>query len=267
MPRSASANIDVDTGVQVGAAGPRSRYFYDHQFRKVPILATALVVDSTHDVDRQAQIESDIEANLDWVTGGTNTEVVATAVNGGVSLTTAGASADSCWLQPNTSTSIASGLHDIQWDTDNSPAVEWAFTTGDNVSDCTITAGFVLAQDEPYDVSGDADRIQFEYVAGDGTNGNNVVLTYSVGGTDYEHPFSFELAVSTTYWCKIAVDSGRYADCHFGMSNDPGSAVHHRTKNALTADILDLKPSINLQTATGAKSITAHSVALGRNYT
>jgi len=63
------------------------------------------------------------------------------------------------------------------------------------------------------------------------------------------------------------VDADRLADCHFGMSNDPGSAVHHRTKNALTADILDLKPSINLQTATGAKSITAHSVACGRNYT
>ncbi len=265
MPRSASANIDVDTGVQVGAAGPRSRYYYSHKFGKVPILSGAFDLNGTFS---HTEVEAALEANHDWETGGTNTEVVAAVANGGVSLTTAGASADSCWLIPNTSALVATGLNAIQWDTDNSPAVEWTFTTGANVSDATITAGFVLAQDAPYDVSGDADRIQFEYVAGDGTNGNNVVLTYSVGGTDYEHPFSFELAVSTTYWCKIAVDADRYADCHFARAADPGSAVHHRTKNALTANITALKPSINVQAnAAAAKTITAHHVACGRNYT
>ena len=268
MPRSASANIDVDTGVQVGAAGPRSRFYYHHKFPKVPILASAMNIPETQTSTADAEIEAALEANLDWVHDGTGTEVVTKAANGGCTLTTGTTTGNNAWLLPNATATITTGLQAMEWDTDNSPAIEWTFTTGASVADVTIAAGFVLTQAAAYSEGTDDDRIQFEYVAGDGTNGNNVVLTYSVNATDYEQPLSFELAASTTYWCKIAVGADRYAECHFGSANDPGSAVHTRTKNALKTGITALKPSILVQANIGsaAKAITVHSVAIGRDY-
>lgn len=262
MPRSATAAIDVGTGVAIGAAGPRSRYYLEDNFNKVPMLSASYNLNGNFD-DEEA--EAAIEANHNWETGGTGTEVVAASTGGGVSLTTGANDEDQAYLLPNTSSLLDVAWDTVQWSTDKRPSLQWVFSTGANVSDCTICAGFFLAHDAPYAVSGDADRIWFEYVAGDGTNGNKVVAITSIGGTDREQPLTIELEVSTAYWCKIDVTEDRTADMFFGKVSDPGSANHVRT-DALTTAITALKPTIMVESGAAAtKTITAHHCAIGRD--
>lgn len=269
MPRSATANVDVSTGILVGASGPRKRRYYYHDFDLIPNLAAGLDVNATHSSSADADIEEAFETNKDWALAGTNAVFASGsfATGGGVTLTTTAAANDQMQLLPNSSALVKTGLEVIDWDTSKQPAVEWGFRTPSTITNMTFWCGFAITNPAPYNVTDDHDQIKVEYVTG--VNSGNFVVRYSNGTHATDNDFSINTGLAfeadTSYWCKIRVGSDRLADVTIGTANEPGAATHTRTENALRADILTLKPAIGVQTSTGARAITVDYVAIGRD--
>ena len=271
MPRSATANIDVDTGIPVGIAGPRKRIYYFDDFNLVPGLeigATTIANTPTGD-----QVEHGLEVNKDWKIVGTNSDqdvlALATDGDGGIDLTTAGALADQAILLPTTSATVKSGLNVKTWDTDKRPAAEWCFSTTSTITSMTAWCGFTTAAGAvraPYDVTHDDNQVKVEYIAG-----SNFIIRYSTDAVltntyvDYAIDTGIAVAASTTYVVKIALDSDRVAWVSIANAADLGAAVEIPTKYALK-DVTTLIPTIGVQDdTTAAKQIAVHYVALGRD--
>jgi len=271
MPRSATSNVDVDTGVLTGIAGPRKRIYRDDNFNKIPNLVAAYDLDGTYD---NADSEALAESNDDWILAGTDAVVTDITHNtsGGINLKTNAGGTDQAYLIPNTASTVDTGLSNILWDTGKRPAVEWCFTTENavaGISSMTAWCGFTITTPDGYNVTADNDQVKVEYVAG--ANSGNFMIRYSTdtadGSTvvDYSIDTGIAVAINTTYVVKIALDSDRVAWVNIADAADLGAAVEIPTKYALK-DVTTLIPTIGVQDdTTAAKQIAVHYVALGRD--
>ena len=271
MPRSATSNVDVDTGVLTGIAGPRKRIYRDDNFNKIPNLVAAYDLDGTYD---NADSEALAESNDDWIRAGTDAVVTDITHNtsGGINLKTNAGGTDQAYLIPNTASTVDTGLSNILWDTGKRPAVEWCFTTENavaGISSMTAWCGFTITTPAGYNVTADNDQVKVEYVAG--ANSGNFMIRYSTdtadGSTvvDYSIDTGIAVAINTTYVVKIALDSDRVAWVNIADAADLGAAVEIPTKYALK-DVTTLIPTIGVQDdTTAAKQIAVHYVALGRD--
>ena len=271
MPRSATSNVDVDTGVLTGIAGPRKRIYRDDNFNKIPNLVAAYDLDGTYD---NADSEALAESNDDWILAGTDAVVTDITHNtsGGINLKTNAGGTDQAYLIPNTASTVDTGLSNILWDTGKRPAVEWCFTTENavaGISSMTAWCGFTITTPDGYNVTADNDQVKVEYVAG--ANSGNFMIRYSTdtadGSTvvDYSIDTGIAVAINTTYVVKIALDSDRVAWVNIADAADLGAAVEIPTKYALK-DVTTVIPTIGVQDdTTAAKQIAVHYVALGRD--
>ena len=271
MPRSATSNVDVDTGVLTGIAGPRKRIYRDDNFNKIPNLVAAYDLDGTYD---NADSEALAESNDDLILAGTDAVVTDITHNtsGGINLKTNAGGTDQAYLIPNTASTVDTGLSNILWDTGKRPAVEWCFTTENavaGISSMTAWCGFTITTPDGYNVTADNDQVKVEYVAG--ANSGNFMIRYSTdtadGSTvvDYSIDTGIAVAINTTYVVKIALDSDRVAWVNIADAADLGAAVEIPTKYALK-DVTTLIPTIGVQDdTTAAKQIAVHYVALGRD--
>ena len=271
MPRSATSNVDVDTGVLTGIAGPRKRIYRDDNFNKIPNLVAAYDLDGTYD---NADSEALAESNDDWILAGTDAVVTDITHNtsGGINLKTNAGGTDQAYLIPNTASTVDTGLSNILWDTGKRPAVEWCFTTENAVAGLSSRpawCGCTITTPDGYNVTADNDQVKVEYVAG--ANSGNFMIRYSTdtadGSTvvDYSIDTGIAVAINTTYVVKIALDSDRVAWVNIADAADLGAAVEIPTKYALK-DVTTLIPTIGVQDdTTAAKQIAVHYVALGRD--
>ena len=267
MPRSATANIDVDTGIPVGIAGPRKRIYYYEDFRLMPY--AQYVAGTIADTPTDDQIEEGLETNKDWELDGGST-ACAFSAEGGIALTTGSADDDQAILIPNGSSILANGLNTITWDTDKRPAVEWCFSTTSTITSMTAWCGFKLAAGaivDPYNTTTDNDSVVVEYVAGEA----NFRIRYSTdtadGSTvvDYSIDTGIAVAINTTYVVKIALDSDRVAWVNIADAADLGAAVEIPTKYALKS-VNTFKPTLGLENMSGsARTLNVRYVALGRD--
>ena len=186
---------------------------------------------------------------------GTNATSGSAAYNaeGGITLTTAGASGDRVILLPHLDAN-QSPWNLITWGTDKETAWGCYLRTGASIADLILWAGLKLTNTPT--VATDNDQVFFRYEAG--VNSGKIQCINSIGGTDDTDDSGVTLAVTTDYWLVIAIDSSRIARFFI-------NGVLVATSAALT-DATDLKPYLGIQAnAAAAKSVTVYSQHIGRN--
>ena len=273
MPRSATANVDVHTGVLVGASGPRKRRFYRNDFERLINTAANVAINGSFD---EIKGNKNLESDQDFIISGTNFAEgnVTHSTSGGLVLTTTDAAANQCVIFPLTATDVDTGFSNKVWDTGAESACEWGFTTDSRIDNQIIFAGLKitdLSAEYSTATGTDDNQVYVDYIAG--SNNNKFLVRYSYGGTDVTIDSGLTMVASTSYWVKIAFDSSKYVDVFIGNSDEPGAATHIRSRHAITADglssstgILTLKPTFGIQqTTTDQAIVNMDYVACGRN--
>lgn len=195
-----------------------------------------------------------VPRNRDFEVLGTNgTSALATfSDGGGLTITTAGASADQMIILPHLDTK-QSAWSAIKWNTNDSVAYGNKIKTGASIADTTIWVGLKLTNTSV--TATDDDQVFFRYEPS--TNSGKWQFIYSVGGTDYSLDTGVTVAASTSYELEIAIDSDRVPR---GYVNGD----HTNTGTAMTADI-DLIPYFGVQAdAAAAKAITSRGCAISK---
>ena len=267
MPRSATANIDVDTGIPVGAAGPRKRWYQLDTFYRKPNLDAAFNVGSTSGGDVGANIERTTEANQHWNLVGDDAVYtdLAFAANGGVTLKTNAGASDQMGIEPlSVATYHIVGGSAVTFPYDKKPAVEFGFTTAASITEMKLWLGFYTALDDPYvhtDDQTDCALVQFVPATSANFNIVNQVNNAKDGVVDTE----IEVKASTAYSVKVSLDSAYKAWYWIAEATDLGAGkvfttpTVHRTGAALI-------PTLGIEeTATTAKEVTVNYAALGRD--
>jgi hypothetical protein len=173
---------------------------------------------------------------------------------GGITLTTAGASADQVILLPHLDAN-QSAWAQVTWGTDQEVDWEGLVQTGASIAAATIWAGLKITNTPT--VITDADQAFFRYEPA--TNGGKWQVVYSVGGTDYTEDTGVTVVASTRYLLAVHFDEQRFA--HFFIN---GAKVA-QSKVAMT-NAVDLIPYIGVQAdAAAAKSIVVMGEAISRN--
>jgi hypothetical protein len=193
-------------------------------------------------------------ADPDFEVLGTNGVSASTAINveGGVTLTTAGASGDQVIVLPHLDAS-QTAWSTVTWGTDKQVEWECEIRTGSNITATTIWAGLKLTNTST--TATDNDQVFFRFETS--TNTGKFQAIYSIGGTDTAGDSGVTVAVSTKYRFRIRINSARIARMYI---ND----VLVGTSTALT-DATDLIPYVGVECgAVAAKSIVLVSEAIGR---
>lgn len=171
---------------------------------------------------------------------------------GGITLTTAGASADQVILLPHLDAN-QSAWTQVTWGTDKQTVWECDISTAASIADCIIWAGLKLTNTPT--VATDNDQVFIRYEAG--VNDGEFQVISSIGGTDTTTDSGVVVAVSTRYRLRIAIGADRTARIYIN-----GALIY--TTAALT-DATDLKPYIGVQSsAVAAKSIRVYGQAISR---
>jgi len=185
---------------------------------------------------------------------GTNAVSADTAyyAEGGITLTTHGASADSTILVPHLGTNL-SPWKQITWGT--SKQVEWEcdISTATQITSTSIWAGLKLTNTPT--VATDDDQAYFYYDSA--TNSGKWEAVSSIAGTDLESDTGLTVAVSTRYHLKITIDSSRVARFY-------ANGVLYKTTAALTS--VNLIPYIGVKQTAGSitRSVNVHGQAISR---
>jgi len=194
-----------------------------------------------------------VPRNKNFEVSGTNgTSALATfsATTGGITITTATAENDQMIIGPHTDTK-QTAWYGIKWGTENQVIWEAVIRTGASIAALTIWAGLKLTSTSVVATDDDAAYFRFD------TNVANWEATTSIAGTDVEHDTGIALAINTSYYFRIEIDSDRKA--HFFINN---KEVYLST--ALTND-KDLIPYIGVHTnASAAKAITVIKEKISR---
>lgn len=193
-------------------------------------------------------------ADPDFEVLGTNATSASTSFNaeGGIKLTTAGASGDQVIILPHLDANQSAWA---QWTWGTDKQVEWEgdLTTGTAITAETIWAGLKLTNTSV--VATDNDQVFFRYEVG--VNSGKWQVIYSIGGTDTTTDAGVTVAVSTRYRLRISIDASRIARCYIN-----GALV--ATSTALT-DATDLIPYIGVSaSAVAAKDITVYGETISR---
>ncbi len=193
-------------------------------------------------------------ADPDFELLGTNAVSASSAFNpeGGITLTTAGASADQVILLPHLDAN-QSGWTQFTWGTDREVAWQTRIKTGAAVTAQIVWAGLKLTNTPV--VATDNDQVFVRYEAG--VNDGEFQVVYSIGDTDTTVDTGVVVALATTYEIVIAISSSRVARVFI-------DGVLVATSTALT-DEVDLKPYIGVQaSAAAAKSLTVYGQSISR---
>ena len=193
-------------------------------------------------------------ADPDFELLGTNATSASSSFNaeGGIKLTTAGASADQVILLPHLDAN-QSAWTQFTWGTDKQVAWACRLATGAAITAEIIWAGLKLTNTPT--VATDNDQVFFRYEAG--VNSGKFQCINSIGGTDDTDDSGVTVAVSTVYLLVIAIDSDRIARFYIN-----GALV--ATSAALT-NAVDLKPYVGIQaSAAAAKDITVYGETISR---
>lgn len=208
-------------------------------FKQAPLLNAAIAVNS----------------NLDFEVLGTNmTSALATFdPEGGITLTTAGASADQAILCPHLDTK-QTAWSSMTWGTDQETHWRATIKTGAAITAMILWAGLKLTNTPT--VITDDDQVFFRYEAG--VNSGKWQCISSVAGTDTSADSGVTVATSTVYRLMIIIDSARVAKFYI-------NGVLVATSAALTTAV-DLIPYVGVQaSAVAAKACTVRSISMSRN--
>jgi hypothetical protein len=183
----------------------KDRIYLENRFAQAPKV-TADAVSSTG--------TTAAPANKDYEVAGTNAASTDTALdaNGGVAISTHGASADYSVVQPQQTAGL-SILKTMTFLTQKKPRFVAALQTGANITAVTIWAGFKLTNIDTK--ATDADQAFFRYQ--DTINGGKLEAVYSIASVLTSVDCSVLLgalatiAVSTQYLLAIDIDANRIA--------------------------------------------------------
>lgn len=222
---------------------PANRYELIERFTQAPLLNAAIAVG----------------ANLNFEVLGTNmTSALSTfaTTGGGITLTTAGASADSSILLAHLTTK-QSNWNSTGWGTSERIVFETVIKTGASVALTSIWAGFKLTNTPVVATDNDQVFARYDAATASGvwqliTSATNVDTTVNTGIT---------VAASTKYHIKIVVDGNRIARLYINGTLAATSSA------ALTASVA-LKPYIGVLANTGAaKAITIRGLRCSKDHT
>jgi hypothetical protein len=184
------------------------RYQLIETFQKAPALKA--VLDTFTSSVAAAEMVAAMIANKDFSVLGTNmtTALATLAATGGVTITTAGASADSAIILPSLSTKQTAWSSTL-WSSDKSLEWECCIVTGASVALTSIWAGLKLTNTPV--VATDDDQCFFRYDAA--TAGGAWQIITSRAGTDTTTTVAVgtspAVLASTKYRLRIQVSSGR----------------------------------------------------------
>ena len=193
-------------------------------------------------------------ADADFEILGTNatTALCTYSAEGGITLTTAGASADQMILAPHLDAG-QSAWTQVTWGTDKSATWECDISTGVAITAMILWAGMKLTSTPV--VATDADQVFVRYEAG--VNDGEFQVISSIGGVDTTTDTGIVVAVSTRYHIKIEISAARTAKVWI-------NGILVLTTAALT-DAVDLIPYVGVQaSAAAAKVVNVHGEAIGR---
>jgi hypothetical protein len=224
------------------------------QFKQRPLLNADVVPTDLNPT--QAQMALIFSANRDFEVIGTNmTGVLCThADGGGITLTTAGASADQAIVTPHLDASQTSWAT-TKWNTADRVLFETRIKTAANIADQIIWAGLKLTNDNV--VATDDNQVFVRYEAG--VNGGEFQLITSSAGTDTTTDLNVAVAVSTEYHIKLVVNGDLDVHCYIN-----GVQVA-RVQAALTTNI-DLIPYVGIEaSAVAAKAVTCRHIRCAKD--
>ncbi len=161
------------------------------------------------------------------------------SAEGGVKITTAGATNDQEIILPHLDTN-QSAWTQVVWGTDDQTEWEAHIKTGSAITSTCIWAGLKLTNTSV--TATDDDQVMFRYQAG--TASGDWQAIYSIGGVDTAADTGVAVVLSTEYHLKITIDSSRIARLYL-------NGVLMATSTALT-DATDLIPYIGVQGTTNA---------------
>lgn len=173
-------------------------------------------------------------------------------VEGGLTITTAGADADSMIILPHLDV-LQTAWALTTWGTDRSTRWECFIQSGANITNAIIWAGLKLTN-TPVTAT-DADQVFFRYE--DDVISGDWQAVSSIGGTDDALDTNIAVAVTTQYHLVIVIDSARLAKMYI-------NGVLVKTTAALTSG--DLIPYIGVEAdgAAAAKAISVYGQAISR---
>ena len=267
MPRSATANIDVDTGIPVGITGPRKRWYHLDKFWRKPNLDAAFNVGDTSS-DVGAAIERAGEANQYWNLVGADAVYtdLAFAANGGITIKPNGTADDQIGIEPlSVATYHIVGGSALTYPYNKGPAVEWGFTTTSSITNVIFWAGFITGI---ADAPGWTDAAQQDgaYLKWDSSASANWKIVNNVAGTDdTEIDTGIVVKASTAYSVKVSLDASSKAFVWIAEASDLGSGKVFDTVSAHTSSTMI--PGLGLEqiaTAT-APTLDVNYVACGRD--
>ena len=201
-----------------------------------------------------AQIIAGDIANNDFEVLGTNmtTALCTFAVDGGVTLTTAGADNDQGIIAPHLNTNQTAWAN-VEWGTGKQTCFEALIKTGASIADVTIWAGLKLTNTSV--VATDDNQVFFRYAASGGTD---FKLVNSRANVDVSSDTGIALAASTLYRLRIELDAGRRVNAYI-------NGVQVANNLAALTDAVNLIPYIGVHANTGSpKAITAKYLGCSR---
>lgn len=193
-------------------------------------------------------------ANTDFEILGTNAVSAdqVLSVNGGFTLTTAGADNDQVIVLPHLDANQSS-WNITEWGTENQLVYECLVTTPAAVTTVLFWAGLKLTN-TPVIIT-DADQVYFRFSTDD-VNVNWRIIS-SIGGTDTNTDSGIVVAVNTTYRFKIFINAARVARFYID------DALLFTT--AALTNAVDLIPFVGVQAlAVAARTLTLHHEKLSR---
>lgn len=198
-----------------------------------------------------------VAMNLDFELLGTNAVDGSSALSedGGVTLTTAGASGDQVILVPHLDTAQSAWAKAGLWGSENSPYFDTIIKTASNIADIVIWAGLKLTNTSV--VATDDDQVFFRFAPA--TSSGRWVLNHSRAGTDTAMVLPLAVAASTQYRITIEVESDRRI-----IASVNGVYAEFAIREAIVT-AKDLIPYIGVQaSAAAAKSIDVRRLACSR---
>jgi len=182
---------------------PANRYELIERFTQRPLLNADVLI--TNLEPTLAQMALRFSANRNFEVLGTNmTSALCThSTGGGITLTTAGASADQAIVTPHLDAS-QTAWSTADWSTDDKVIFETNIKTAASI-DCIIWAGLKLTNDNV--VATDAEQAFLRYETG--VASGIFQLITSDNGTDTTTATTVTVAVSTDYHIKLVVNADR----------------------------------------------------------
>ena len=232
------------------------RTSYKTNFTKKPILASDFLITATNPTLAQMAFIAQSHETMEVDAGTNATSALSTfSTGGGLTLTTAGASADQEIIRSK-AVAAQGCLGTWDWSTSDELAFRCRLKTGASIADVRIVAGLFLTVAQPFAEGTDNDAIFFTFAD---ASSANFRLCYNVGGTDAALDSGLAEAASTTYDLMITVSADRIVTFFIDdkIRGTSGST-------ALTADI-DLLPFIGVEArATAAKACTIRGFGLSK---